>query len=100
MQATAYLQQFLKIGKVAQVKKEASAQKIDPILSELTEVVKNLKNIENRFDFETDSDMIDACIYEERALLSRYSFLLSLAKQKGLYQTPTDKLLSDKQISA
>ncbi len=56
----------------------------DPILTEIDCVLKQIENSRNRFDFETDYDMIDSCIYEEQALLSRYSHLLSLARQKGL----------------
>ena len=100
MQATAYLQQFLKIGKVSETKKSLQAQDADPILLEIWEVTKKLENIKCRFDFEVDDDMIEACIYEERALLSRYSFLLTLAKQKGLCQSPLSRILSSKNLDA
>ena len=33
---------------------------------------------------ESDSDLIDACIYEMEALRARYRFLLRQAKQEGL----------------
>ena len=93
MQAAAYLQQFFKTGKVAEVRKGAYKEETDPILLEIWDVTQKLKNIKCRFDFEIDEDMIESCIFEERALLSRYSHLLSIAKQKGLCQSPTDKFL-------
>ncbi len=99
MQAAAYLQQFFKIGKVSEAKKSLQAQETDPILLEIWEVTKKLENIKCRFNFEVDNDMIEACIYEERALLSRYSFLLALAKQKGLCQSPVSKILSAKNLN-
>lgn len=37
-----------------------------------------------RFEMESDSDLIDACIYEMEALRARYRFLLRQAKQEGL----------------
>lgn len=100
MQAAAYLQQFFKIGKVSESKKSVYDEETDPILIELAQVTNKLNNIKCRFDFEVDDDMIEACIFEERALLSRYSFLLSLAKQKGLRQSPVNKILSANQKGA
>lgn len=100
MQTAAYIQQFFKIGKVTETKKSSQAQVTDPILLEIADVAQKLKNIKHRFDFETDSDMIDACIFEERALLSRHRHLLYLAKQKGLCQSPVNKFISDKQKHA
>ena len=99
MQAAAYLQQFLKIGKATKSKKVSRMDEADPILLEIAEVTRKLSNIKCRFDFEVDDDMIEACIFEERALLSRYSFLLSLAKQRGLCQSPINKILSTKKTS-
>ena len=100
MQATAYLQQFFKISKAEKVKNTPRTNEGDLILNEIAEVTNELINIKRRFDFEIEDDMIEACIFQERALLSRYSFLLSLAKQKGLCQSPTNKILSLKQTSA
>ena len=95
LQAAAYIQQFFKVGRVAGEKKSESTAEQDPILLEISDVTQKLKNIRCRFDFEIESDMIEACIFEERALLSRYSHLLSLAKQKGLCQSPATKFISD-----
>ena len=64
----------------------------DPILTEIDSVLKQIQNSRSRFDFETDYDMIDACIFEEQALLSRYSHLLSLARKKGLTCSHTESL--------
>ena len=100
MQAAAYLQQFFKLGKVTEAKKRSFTDETDPILLEIWEVTKKLENIKCRFNFEIDDDMIEACIFEERALLSRYSHLLSLAKQKGLCQSPANRILSAKQKHA
>ena len=97
MQAVAYIQQIFKTGKVTEAKKSLSREETDPILVEISEVTQKLKNIKCRFDFEIDDDMIEACIFEERALLSRYSHLLSLARQKGLCQSPVTKFIISNQ---
>ncbi len=89
MQGTAYLQQFspLKRQKVSEIKKQV--EYTDPILLEIADVLKKLENIRLRFDYETEYDMIDSCIYEERALLARYRHLICAAKEKGITCTPT-----------
>lgn len=90
MQATAYLQHFfpLKKAKGAQANKQQE-NFTDPILFEIAEVTQQLQNIRRRFDYEIEYDMIDSCIYEERALLSRYRHLICCAKEKGITCTPT-----------
>ncbi|MBQ8868924.1 MAG: DUF2508 family protein [Oscillospiraceae bacterium] len=92
MQAILNLQEFFtsKRAKTSLfTKKQTTA---DPILTEIDCVLKQIQNSKSRFDFETDYDMIDACIYEEQALLSRYSHLLSLARKKGLTCSHTENL--------
>lgn len=88
MQATAYLQQFFSSisSKPSDVTTKESEQ--DSILYEIADVSKKLENIKNRFNFETEYDMIDACIFEERALLSRYRHLITVAREKGITCTP------------
>lgn len=83
MQGAIYKQVILPINKVLKVKKDTDA-KISPIISEINEVTAALDSIHSKFDFETNPDMIDACIYEERALLSRYRHLILLAKQYNI----------------
>lgn len=95
MQAAAYIQQFFKVGRTEKAKKSENLSAQDPILLEISDVMQKLNNIKNRFDFEIDGDMIEACIFEERALLSRYGHLLTLAKQKGLCQSPASRFISD-----
>ncbi len=92
MQAILNLQEFFtsKRAKASIFTKKQSAA--DPILAEIDSVLKQIQNLRSRFDFETNYDMIDACIYEEHALLSRYSHLLSLARKKGLTCSHTENL--------
>ena len=68
----------------------------DPIIAEISEVLRQIDCVRSKFEQITDYDMIDSCIYEEQALLSRYSHLLSLAKQKGLYCSPAQNIAAKK----
>ena len=100
MQAVAYLQHFFTARKLKDTEKSAKKIAPDPILLEISDVTQKLQNINNRFNFEIDEDMIEACIYEQQALLSRYRHLLTLARQKGLCQSPVNKYLSEKMQTA
>jgi len=83
LQGILNLQQFFTSKKVKA--SSLSAPDTDPIIAEISEVLTQINCVRSRFEHITDYDMIDSCIYEEQALLSRYSHLLSLAKDKGLY---------------
>ncbi len=59
-----------------------------PLLVQIAEVLCQLENNRARFNFEVEEDMVDACIYEERALLSRYHHLMAQARREGVTCTP------------
>lgn len=82
MQAVAYIQQFL--SKTTNFEKEKTDVKNDPILCEIKDILEKIQNVRSRFDFETENDMIESLIFEEKALLSRYRHLLLSAKNKGI----------------
>ncbi len=50
----------------------------------IREVCSQLDSVQARFEMESDSDLIDACIYEMEALRARYRYLLRLAKCEGV----------------
>ena len=54
------------------------------ILKELESVSLKRKEFENRFNLVEDSDLIDSCIYEKKALDARYKFLITRAKEMHL----------------
>lgn len=58
------------------------------IADEINEVLLKISWVRSRFDFEVESDIIDSLIYEERALLSRYKHLITLAKDLGVTSLP------------
>ncbi len=83
MQIAINLKQF--IFKQDLIKKAEKKDAVDiPITREIEQTLNALKCTRSNFDFETDPNMIEALIYEERALLSRYKHLIELARQKNI----------------
>ena len=49
---------------------------------ELAEIARQLQEQEHLFDLVDDDDLIDAIIYEQKALYARYTYLIKKAKEK------------------
>jgi len=54
------------------------------LIEEIREVCRQLELVNARFDMTGDGDLIDACIYEQKALRARYRYLLAQAREQGL----------------
>ena len=54
------------------------------LIEEIREVCRQLELVNTRFDMTGDGDLIDACIYEQKALRARYRYLLAQAREQGL----------------
>jgi hypothetical protein len=67
-------------GKEKEEQKELS----NKIASEMEEILSQIKATETKYNLTSDSDLIDALIYEELSLRARYSYLLRLAKENRL----------------
>ena len=65
------------------VSREEKSERIvrERILNEITLITNRLSQIETSFNLISDNDLIEAAIFEERSLKSRYAFLLRLAKE-------------------
>ena len=55
-----------------------------PLLPAIREVCIRMQALETQFAMESDSDLVEACIYEMKALRAQYRFLLRRAKEMGL----------------
>ena len=66
------------------------------VLQAIREVCSQLDSAQARFEMESDSDLIDACIYEMEALRARSRFLLRQAKQEGLTASANTPLWDNK----
>ncbi len=62
------------------------------ILSELERLEESIRKNDFLFDMAEDGDLIEAAIYEKRALQARYAFLIKTAKENGVKLDFTDRL--------
>lgn len=60
-----------------------SEQKPDEIHEAIREVCARLDMVNRRFEMESDSDLIEACIYEMESLRARYRYLLRTRQKSG-----------------
>lgn len=65
------------------LKKNTQTTKRDKILEEIKFVKEQLHNASVRFELESDSDLVEAAIYEMEALKARYRYLVKSAKEAG-----------------
>jgi len=57
------------------------------IQDELILINERMQRQEQLFDLVDDDDLIEAIIYEQKALTSRYSYLIKRAKEESLHLT-------------
>lgn len=62
-------------------------------LQELTYLLSMIDKNEIIFNMTTDSDLIEAVIYEKLSLQRRYTYLIKQAKIKGIRLEYTDRLI-------
>lgn len=71
-------------------------EKLSPLVLEIEDTLQALECNRKNFNFETDENIIEALIFEERSLLARYKHLISEAKKCGVSTTNTARLLNKK----
>ena len=54
------------------------------VLDELAEVMQQIKNAETRFNMENDSDLVEADIYDMKALQARMRHLIERARKENI----------------
>lgn len=69
-----------------QLKEEAIRQESfrRDIISSLDFVAERLQQIRDNYDMITENELIEATIYEERALMARYAYLLRTARENDI----------------
>ena len=55
-----------------------------PIIEAIREVCAMMDAAQNRFEQETDADLIESAIYEHQSLRAKYRYLLRLARMQGV----------------
>ena len=68
-----------------------SEQKPDEIHEAIREVCARLDMVNRRFEMESDSDLIEACIYQRESLQAQYRHLMNRAKRASLYCSPFEQ---------
>ena len=70
------------------VKKNADGQEENEfrrqILEDLDYVSERLERIRESYDMTSEPELVDALIYEEKALRSRFDYLIRIAKEKNI----------------
>jgi hypothetical protein len=54
------------------------------LIAEIEMVIQSIDTVSARFDFESDPDLVEACIYEMQALAARYRYLTREARRLGI----------------
>ena len=64
------------------------AEETNRIIEDIKAVLEMIDSAEQRFNQEQDEDLLEACIYENKALAARYRYLIKEAKRKGITWDP------------
>lgn len=75
------------------IRKTKEETEKEDFLQELNTLLFMLDKNETVFNMITDDDLIEAVIYEKLSLQLRYTYLLKLAKRKGIRLEYTDRLI-------
>ncbi len=59
------------------------------LISEIHSLSESLALAYERFELQSDNDLVEATIYEIEALKARYRYMLALAKQRNLKSSET-----------
>lgn len=73
-------------------KETKEATEKSALVEEIAAISDLIASNEQRFNMATDEQLIEAMIYEQRSLQSRYAYLLKLAKESGIKIEYIDRL--------
>lgn len=65
-------------------RKEAADDTELKLLEEIEAVKNSLNAVSERFEYQSDPDLVEACIYEMKALAARYRYLTKEARRLGV----------------
>ena len=55
-----------------------------PVIASIRDICARMDAVQNRFEMETDPDLIEGCIYELESLRAQYRYLLRTARKEGV----------------
>lgn len=65
-------------------KKSEAQQQNEEIISEIYRLSQALERAYQRFELQSDSNLVDATIFEIEAIKARYRYMLCIAKEKNI----------------
>lgn len=71
---------FSKADPAAEEEKEMRKQ----LLEDIDRVSRQLEHIRQVYDMTSEPELVDALIYEEKAMRSRFSYLIRIAKENNI----------------
>ncbi|MBD5080779.1 MAG: DUF2508 family protein [Ruminococcaceae bacterium] len=83
---------MLNMLNILKKKRTRSDREREEILSELERISDMLKKNETLFNIAEDEKMVEAVIYEQMSLQSRYIYMLNQAREKGVKIDYIDRL--------
>lgn len=83
---------MLNVLNILKKKSSRSDREREEILSELERISDMLKKNETLFNIAEDEKMVEAVIYEQMSLQSRYIYMLNQARAKGVKIDYIDRL--------
>ena len=66
-----------------------------PNIEAIREVCALIEQVENRFSYETDPDLIESCVYELQSLRARYRYLLRESRNNAIRSEETYMLWNE-----
>lgn len=69
----------------------ATAQFSRDICREIREITSSISDVESKFNFVSDPDLVESAIYQHNALIAKYRYLLKIAKENKINFTSSLK---------
>jgi hypothetical protein len=66
------------------ISRKSVTKKNNKLLDEIEAVKLRIETVQAHFDYQTDPDLIESCVFEMKSLMARYQFLLREAKKNGI----------------
>ena len=79
------LKSIINSARIQTKENEADSKFSAELISDISMVSEQLKDISGKYNLTSDSDLIESLIYQELALKARYSYLMRLAKENNVH---------------
>ena len=90
------MEEIIRLKKEKAVKKNIKELYSVNLINEINTVYMLMKTAALKFDFFSDHDLIESCIYEMESLKAKYRYLLKEAKSAGI-EIPTQYYIQEKE---